>query len=301
MALLCLALQRRDPDESAPLATGLRIALASAAVPVALIGMTGWALYDSHAYASRYGYTVSMELPKGCTTGGDRITCKAKWLTPDRREMHGTLHITSRARAGDESPADVEVTVLAVDNEAYFPATRVHAGPLTPLGRPPVPWLTAAVFVAVLVPVWIGARTTGRRRLAAFEPPDPPSRKATPQGPSATDRRVTTRRPAAPITVTSRFARVTADRSGLVIEENRGLGTGEHWITRLRLAWLDLERVVFTYSPRDPTVTLYLHTTAGRRHYGLDAKHLSHAQWHDLAATIAAMTRGRLTLNVSEL
>ncbi len=307
-------------------------------------------MHISSGYAMEYGRPVVVGLPGKCEDGGG-AECPDGWFTKDAEYERGTsstlgtlgtVYFSERAwqrydkyysfigslsvEPGDErDTTGVTLHARAVGSRAYV-TLGYSSSALAPLGLPPVPSLTAAAPLALLIPVWLGWNAGTRKRAGAAGVTTTTAswpgaaagsgagaagagasggaqraRPARPPQDATTSRTSSPRRTSGPVTVTARQARVTADRAGSTVEQSRGPVGMPHWHAHLRMDWPDLERLEFWNDARDPIVALFAYPAAGSRRYALDASHLTRAQWSELAAAVAAMTGQRIRLDLGGL
>ncbi|MDX3228904.1 hypothetical protein [Streptomyces sp. ME19-01-6] len=334
MLLLCLWLLSRGP--LLPLRSikphrRAGVLVAAVAAPVALLGLLAWDVHGSGAYAMRYGQPRTLGLPGKCSVrdGNDGAACSSSWPKDgDSGQavygdwVSGSVYFSEPAwqryakfygMAGGfyepgsaDDPSGIELDTRVVGTNAYV-VLGYGTNNIAPLGLQPIPWLAAATPLAVLIPLWMGWNAAMRRkahRSGAFSRPAPRPRAATTSR-TATSRTATAPRPAKPhgkpkpVTVASGRARVTADHDGFTVEQPRGPSRAPQWQTHLRLDWSEVRRIEFSNDTRDPVVALFVHPTDGLRRYALDASHLTAAQWSELATGVAALTDGRITLDLA--
>lgn len=79
-------------------------------------------------------------------------------------------------------------------------------------------------------------------------------------------------------------------------------GGAVRWKVRLDLRWDDIAALGFDYGTHDSVLALWATPLqgGGRRHV-VDARTLKGAQWRELAPAVAALTQGRLTIDLARL
>lgn len=103
---------------------------------------------------------------------------------------------------------------------------------------------------------------------------------------------------AEPVTVRTARVEFTADQVGFVVRNRRGT-VSEPWVTHLRAAWVDVDRMEFDVDRHDEVVALYARMRSGDWRYVMDSTHLNAAEWAGLADAVARSTGGRVTLDLS--
>ncbi|MEV0009358.1 hypothetical protein [Streptomyces sp. NPDC047973] len=89
--------------------------------------------------------------------------------------------------------------------------------------------------------------------------------------------------------------------SGIVVRDNwpRPGGTSR-WKVRLNLRWEDIAHLGFDYGTHDSVVSLWAVPSHGaRRQHIVDSGAFTSTQWQDLAHGVAALTDGRLTVDLA--
>ncbi|MEV6263756.1 hypothetical protein AB0M42_23785 [Streptomyces sp. NPDC051784] len=89
--------------------------------------------------------------------------------------------------------------------------------------------------------------------------------------------------------------------SGIVVRDNWPRpGGASRWKVRLHLRWEDIAHLGFGYGTHDSVVSLWAVPSHGaRRQHIVDSGAFTSTQWQDLARGVAALTGGRLTVDLA--
>ncbi|MEU9359907.1 hypothetical protein AB0D35_17600 [Streptomyces sp. NPDC048301] len=89
--------------------------------------------------------------------------------------------------------------------------------------------------------------------------------------------------------------------SGIVVRDNWPRpGGASRWKVRLHLRWEDIAHLGFDYGTHDSVVSLWAVPSRGaRRQHIVDSGAFTSTQWQDLAHGVAALTGGRLTVDLA--
>lgn len=101
-------------------------------------------------------------------------------------------------------------------------------------------------------------------------------------------------------TVVTQHIRFIVDDAGMQVRRKRKTVGGEVWEEYLRIRWSTVTAIGFATGRYDPITALYAWGADGRPHHVADSRFLNHAQWTQLSELIAAVTSGRLTLNLAD-
>ncbi|MEV6307716.1 hypothetical protein AB0M10_03830 [Streptomyces sp. NPDC051840] len=105
-----------------------------------------------------------------------------------------------------------------------------------------------------------------------------------------------------PVTVlnSKQDTELSVTESGIVVRDNWPRpGGASRWKARLHLRWEEIAHLGFDYGTHDSVVSLWAVPSRGaRRQHIVDSGAFTSTQWQDLAHGVAALTGGRLTVDL---